>query len=346
MGTGREPVALPSELAVVDSHTGGEPTRVVVDGLEPFEGAGLVAREAAMRPQLDGLVGFLCGEPRGHAPVHAVLPQPPSSPDADAALLIISALGSLGMCGHALIGAVTTLVETGMLPDRGPRSRYVIETLAGPIAAEAEVDRGRVRSVTFENAPAWVLARSFPVTVPDLGRVEVDVVYGGLWYAVLAADAVGLTIEPGQVARLVALSHAIRAALNADLGRLPDDPLRPTRIPQLLWTGPGIEEGADGRNLATSSELGYDRSPCGTGSSARMALEHARGRLGIGQPYVHESVIGSRFRGELVREVPRGAGVAVVPRITGSAHLTARSTLLARADDPLAGGFHIPPASD
>jgi proline racemase len=332
------------EISVIDSHTAGEPTRVVTGGLPVLEGSTIAERDSSLETELDTLVRVLCGEPRGHAPVHAVLPQPPGDPRADVGLLIISALGSLAMCGHALIGAVTTLVETGALPDRGSPSRYVVETPAGLIDVEADVVDGRVRSVSFENAPSWVLARDVPLALPD-ADVVLDIVYAGLWYAVLDVEAIGSAITPEQVPRLVATSHAIRGRLNERLAELVADQRRPPHIPQLLYVGPPGGPGSDGRNLATSSELGFDRSPCGTGSSARMALLHARGLLGVRDRFVHESVIGTRFEGTIVREEVQGGRVAVIPRITGSAYITAHTTLVIQPDDPLGEGFLIPPAA-
>ena len=205
-------------------------------------------------------------------------------------------------------------------------------------------------SVHVQRAPrvaplvvATEVARAVAVDAPDRGTVEVAVVYGGLWYAVVPTERVGLTIEPANVARLVALSHVIRGALNADLGVLPDDPERPTRVPQLLWTGPAVAADAHGRNMATSSELGFDRSPCGTGSSARMALEHVRGRLGelparAGVPPIGQAPALRRPRVRVLAGGEPG-------RVRHLRRRGVRATLLAQTDDPLAGGFHIPPAS-
>lgn len=335
------------QFFAVDSHTAGEPTRVVVGGFPMLRGSTLREKDAALRDECWPLVRLLTGEPRGHAPMHAVLPLPPCDAKADVSLLIVAALGSLTMCGHALIGAVTTLLELGMLPRRQPTTTLTVETLAGLLSVEAEVSDGKVTQVTFSNAPSWVLATDVVVDVAEVGTVRLDLVYGGLWYAVADVEQFGVDIEPGSLPRLVRLSYLVRRAVNARLSEfdLPRE-LAPTSVPQLLFIGPAKSPGADGRNLATSTELGFDRSPCGTGSSARMALLHARGQLGIGESFVHESVLGTRFVGSLFGETTTGGVRAVLPRITGTAYVTAISQLVSDPDDPLALGFHLPQAGE
>jgi proline racemase len=333
-------------LTVVDSHTAGEPTRIIIGGMPLFQGETLQDKNDIFRSRFDELRGMLTGEPRGHAAMHAVLPLPACDPDADLSLLILSAMGSQPMCGHALIGAVTVLLEVGIVEPVEPITQLMVETLAGLIHVEARVTRDRVTSVTFANAPSWVLERDISLDVPGVGLLSLDIVYGGLWYAVLDAAQLGLEITPPNVPRLVALSQQIRSFLDRRLPEIASHPLAPTRVPSLLYVSPAHETASHGRNLATSSELGFDRSPCGTGSSARMALLYARGELPLGQPFIHESVVGTRFEGRLIEEVATDAGTAVVPAITGSAFITGFSNLVIDPGDPLGAGFFIPAAGD
>lgn len=339
------PLSLPGPIEAVDTHTGGEPTRVVVGGLPPLGGGPLSERNARLLEEHPGLASFLAGEPRGHAPMHAALPLPPSDPRADFSLLILSALGSLDMCGHALIGAVTALIETGEIAADGPERTVRVETLAGLVEAEARITPdGHVESVEFRNAPARAAAGGVGLEVPGVGEVVLDLAYGGLWYAVLDAASLGLEIEPANVPRLVADSARIRRVLNQHLERRAPGRGLPDFVPQLLYTSSRAGEGADGRNMATSTELGFDRSPCGTGSCARMALLHHRGRLGVGDSFVHESVVGSRFTGTILAEVDAPGGPAVIPSIRGSAFITGYNRLAADPRDPMAAGFFIPAA--
>lgn len=339
------PVAFSGPIEVVDTHTGGEPTRVAVGGLPPLEGGALSERNAFLLEEHPGLGPFLTGEPRGHAPMHAALPLPPSDSRADISLLILSALGSLDMCGHALIGAVTALIETGAIEAEGPVHTVRVETLAGLVEAEARIaPDGRTESVEFRNAPARVSAVDVGLDVPGIGEVVLDLAYGGLWYAVLDVGRLGWEIEPDNVPRLVSASAGIRRVLNESLARAAPSEGGPDFVPQLLYVSDEAGPGADGRNMATSTELGFDRSPCGTGSCARMALLHHRGRLAVGDSFVHESVVGSRFIGTVLAEAAAPDGPAIIPSIRGSAFITGYNRLVADPRDPMASGFFIPAA--
>jgi proline racemase len=238
------------------------------------------------------------------------------------------------------------LLDLGILPRTEPITELVVETLAGLIQVRAEVCGERVGRVTFLGAPSWVLARDVPLLVPEIGQLRLDIAYGGLWYAVLDVAQVGVPLERTQVPRLVSISHEIRSKLNRELPALVPHPLAPKQIPQLLFVAPAVGPRANGRNLATSSELGFDRSPCGTGSCARMALLHARGELLVAQRFVHESVLGTCFDGEIVEVLNGpGGGPSIRPSISGSAFITGFSQLVVDPDDPLGQGFFIPAAA-
>lgn len=333
-------------LYVADSHTAGEPTRVVLGGAPRLDGVTLAEKDRQLREILPELLPFLVGEPRGHAPMHAVLPQAPSDEHADLALLIVSALGSLPMCGHALIGAITTLMNLGQLPAKGPTTHVVVETLAGLIDVDVSVGASGIGPVRFTNAPSFVLRRNISLEVPEVGRVVIDLVYAGLWYAVMDVQQVWPNLTLDSVPRLVRVSHKIRRELNDHLHEIGLADQAPKSISQLLYVGRSLTDGADGRNMATSTELGFDRSPCGTGSCARMALMHARGELSVGVEYTHESVIGTRMLGRIEGTCKVGERDAVLVSIAGHAHLTALGQLVAEQDDPLGPGFLVPAASD
>ncbi|MBM2615682.1 proline racemase family protein [Actinoplanes sp. LDG1-06] len=302
-------------MSAIDSHTAGEPTRVITGGLPPLTGVTLAEKQASLYASWPDLIGMVVGEPRGHAPSHATVVLPPTRPDADLSLLILSALGPLEMCGHALIGTVTTLLETGLY--QSPTLR--IETLAGLITAHATVHDGEVTHVRFQGAPSYVEHDNLPVDVPGFGVVPVSLVYGGLWYAVVDVAAIGMTIHLDHVNALVTAGSRIRAAL-------------PRRVPQTLFVADGLV------NMATSDELGFDRSPCGTGTCARLALMHARGELAPGESREFTSITGTRFTGRIASATDD----RVHPEISGSAWLTARTTLLFSPTDPLRAGFFVP----
>jgi proline racemase len=331
-------------VRVIDSHTAGEPTRVVVGGLPELAGRSLAEKEADLLAEHADLIRLLVGEPRGHAPWHAVLPLPPLHPDADLSVLILSALGSLTMCGHALIGTVTTLLETERIPAREPATEVVVETLSGLVRAEARVDEGKVRSVRFRGVPSWVAITGLEVEVG--GRTFcVDIAFGGIWFALVRVEQTGMPIAVESVPGLVALSHRIRLEVNRLLTeRTGLPPGTPGQVDQLLYVGPPSSPGADGQNLATSTGLGFDRSPCGTGCCARMAWHFARGELAVGDTFVHESVLNTMFTGTIQAQTEVTGGPAIIPTITGSAYLTGFNELVLDSDDPLGAGLFLPAA--
>ncbi|MDE0232104.1 MAG: proline racemase family protein [bacterium] len=331
-------------LHVIDSHTAGEPTRVVTEGFPELEGDSLEEMEADLVSRHWDVARMLVGEPRGHAPTHAVLPLPPFRSDADLSILILSSLGSLTMCGHALIGTVTTLVETGRIQPTEPVTRVAVETLSGLVMADAHVEGTKVRAVTFQGVPSWVAVTGLEVAV-DGQTFEADLGFGGIWYALVSVEQTGLRIAVDSIPSLVALSHRIRLAVNRVLSAGAGwPPGTPDQVDQLLFFGPPVSPGADGQNMATSTGLGFDRSPCGTGSCARMARAHARGELAVGDTFVHESVLNTMFTGTVEAETEAYGRKAIIPTITGSAYLTAFSQLVLDSHDPLGEGIFIPAA--
>ena len=317
---------------------------MVTGGFPELEGATLREMETDLLAKHADLVRMLVGEPRGHAPWHAVLPLPPFHPEADLSILILSALGSLTMCGHALIGTVTSLVETLRIEPVEPVTRVVVETLSGLVVAEARVEGAKVRSVTFRGVPSWVAVTGLDIEVEG-HPFEVDIAFGGIWFALVRIEQTGVPIAVESVPGLVALSHRIRLAVNRVLQEGTDRPPgTPGQVDQLLYVGPPSSPAADGQNLATSTGLGFDRSPCGTGSCARMAWHFMQGELGVGDVFVHESVLNTMFTGAVMAESEVSGRRAIIPAITGSAFITGFNQLVLDKGDPLGGGFFIPAA--
>ena len=331
-------------VRVIDSHTAGEPTRVVVGGFPQLEGRSLAEKEADLLANHADLMRLLVGEPRGHAPWHAVLPLDPLHPAADLSVLIVSALGSLTMCGHALIGTVTTLVETERIPAHEPVTGVVVETLSGLVRAEARVDGGKVHSVKFRGVPSWVAVTGLEVEVGGQA-FEVDIGFGGIWFALVRVEQTGVPIAVETVPGLVALSHRIRLEVNRMLREQSCwPPGTPERVDQLLYVGPPSSPWAHGQNLATSTGLGFDRSPCGTGCCTRMAWHFERGEMAVGDTFVHESVLNTMFTGTIKAETEVDGHRAIIPTITGSAYLTGFNELVLDREDPLGAGLFLPAA--
>jgi proline racemase len=327
-------------FAAVDSHTEGMPTRVVTGGVGPIPGATMLERRATFLREMDDLRLLLMREPRGHAAMSGAILQPPTRDDADWGVLFIEVSGCLPMCGHGTIGVATVLVETGMVAVTEPETVVRLDVPAGLVEARVAVEGGRARSVTLRNVPAFLHGRDLAVAVDGLGEVGYDMAFGGNFYAIVDATAVGLSVDPARSDELVERGLAVMAAIDAaDRPVHPEDE-RIAGCHHVVFHEPG-RDGAHAR-AATSIHPGWlDRSPCGTGTSARMAQLHARGELGIGEPFVNESVIGTRFTGRLVAETTVAGRPAVVPEITGRAWITGMGQYLLDAEDPFPAGFAL-----
>jgi proline racemase len=317
-------------IDAVDSHTEGMPTRVVTGGVDPIPGATMLDRKLHFEAEMDDLRLLLMREPRGHGAMSGAILQPPTRPDADWGVLFIEVSGCLPMCGHGTIGVATVLVETGMVPTQEPETLVRLDTPAGLVEARVAVSGGRATAVTLRNVPSFLYERE-----RRLGDLTVDIAFGGNFYAFVPVD----DLDPANAREYIDRGAEIMAAVNEDPPVHPLDE-RITGCRHVVFHAPG-RDGAHARN-ATSIHPGWlDRSPCGTGTSARMALLHARGELAIGEDFVNESLIGTRFTGRLVGETAVGDLPAVVPEITGRAWVTGSGEYLLHADDPFPAGFAL-----
>jgi proline racemase len=319
-----------TSFEAVDSHTEGMPTRVITAGVDPIPGATMLERKLHFEREMDDLRLLLMREPRGHSAMSGAILQPPARDDADWGVLFIEVSGCLPMCGHGTIGVATVLVETGRVEVREPETVVRLDTPAGLVEARVAVEGGRARSVTIRNVPSFLYERDRRV-----GDVVCDIAFGGNFYALVPVE----TVDPADADAFIRRGAEIMAGVNEDPPVHPED-RRIAGCRHVIFHAPG-RDGASARN-ATSIHPGWlDRSPCGTGTSAAMAALHARGRLAIGEPFVNESVIGTRFTGRLVEETRVGAFAAVVPEITGRAWVTGMGRYVLDAEDPFPAGFAL-----
>ena len=308
------------EIEVVDSHTEGEPTRVVVGGWPSPSGATMLDRREMMRRTQDHLRAGVVREPRGHDAIVGALLTPPVTPGAVAGVVFFNDVGYLGMCGHGLIGVVRTLEFLGRIEP----GRVAIDTPVGTVQADLEP----TGVITVENVPAFRYRSDVAVDVPGVGSVRGDVAYGGNWFFLTElADA---SLEIGNVRSLLDMTTAIRDALDRSGVTGADG----ARVDHIELFAAARRPDADSRNFVLCPGAAYDRSPCGTGTSAKMATLHARGRLGIGQPWRQESITGSLFTGWLSARDGQ-----LIPHIGGRAFVTGRSTLLFDDHDPFRFGI-------
>ena len=327
-------------FSAVDSHTEGMPTRVITGGVGPIPGATMLERKLHFEQHLDELRLLLMREPRGHGAMSGAILQPPLLEGADWGVVFIEVSGCLPMCGHGTIGVATVLVETGMVRVTEPETRVCLDTPAGLVEARVTVEGGRARSVALRNVPSFLLARDRTVTV-DGHTLVYDMAFGGNFYALLPAESAGVVVDPARAGDLIERGLAIMAAVNET-----DRPVHPgdDRIAgcrHVVFTAPG-SDGPRSQRSATSIHPGWlDRSPCGTGTSAKLAAAHARGELAVGEELVNESVIGTRFGGRIVAETEVAGLPAIVPEISGRAWITGMGQYVLDPEDPFPAGFAL-----
>ena len=325
-------------ISAVDSHTEGMPTRVITGGVGVLPGATMAERRQWFMANSDDLRTLLMFEPRGHASMSGSILQPPTRPDADFGVLFIEVSGLLPMCGHGTIGTATVLVETGMVPVTEPVTRIRLDTPAGLVVADVTVEDGAARSVTLQNVPSFALALDQHVTVPGFGQVGYDMAFGGNFYAIVELERLGLPFDRAAKNELLSAGLAIMEAINAQ--NLPVHPERPdiTGCHHVYLAAPG-STAQHSRHAMAIYPGWFDRSPCGTGTSARMAQLHARGELALDTDFVNESFIGTTFTGRLIEQTRVGDLDAVVPTITGRAWVTGTAQYLLDPTDPFPAGF-------
>jgi proline racemase len=327
-----------SVLHAVDSHTEGMPTRVITGGVGTIPGATMAERRAYFIENMDQLRTRLMYEPRGHAAMSGAILQPPTRPDADHGVLFIEVSGALPMCGHGTIGVTTVLVETGMVPVVEPVTTVALDVPAGLVTAEVAVRDGRATAVTIRNVASFAVALDAKIDVPGFGSVRYDLAFGGNFYAIVELDELGLPFERAEQERLLDAGLAILGAINAaDPPVHPEDPAV-RDVHGVYLTAPG-STAAHSRHAMVLPPRWFDRSPCGTGTSARMAVLHARGELPLDTDFVNESFLGTSFTGRLVGETTVGGQPAVLPTITGRAWITGTAQFLLDPEDPFPAGF-------
>ncbi|MGE0441776.1 MAG: proline racemase family protein [Gemmatimonadales bacterium] len=342
----RHPEFLPGRLpadriTVIESHTGGEPFRVIVGGVPAIPGSTMVAKRAYAREHLDGIRRRLMWEPRGHADMYGCFLTDPVSPGADLGVLFLHNEGFSTMCGHGIIALATVLVEAGLVEAVEPTTRIAIDTPAGLVQAAVMVADGRVVRVRFTNVASWVEALDQSVTVPGLGTVRYDLAFGGAFYAYVDASDLGLALVPAQAGRLIEAGRAIKRAVQASREIPHPFESELSFLYGTIFTGPPADPGAYSRHVCIFADGELDRSPTGTGVSARLALLAVRGALAPGERIRIESIVGSEFGGRIVERTTFGPHEAVVPEVDGVAYLTGRAEFWTDPADPLGGGFLI-----
>ena len=340
-------------IQAVDLHAAGEPGRVIVGGVLDVPGDSMYEKMAWLRANADDLRLRMLREPRGYPASCCNLILPPTRPEADAGFVIMEQVEYPGMSGTNTICVVTTLLETGMLPMVEPVTELTLEAPAGLIRVRAECTGGKVRAVTFRNVPAFAAHLDAVIEVPTLGTLTVDVAYGGMFYVIADAEPLGFRLTPDEGRDIVRVSEMIKAAAADQLPVTHPEQPGFSGITIAELAGPPHDPANDGRNVVTVStgKLDWDkpstwtgvidRSPCGTGTCARMAVLHARGQLALDEDFRHEGILGTVFTGRLVEETTVGDRPAVVPTLTGEAWITGFASYVVDPEDPYPDGFTV-----
>jgi proline racemase len=340
-------------IAAVDVHACGEPGRVIIGGVLDVPGASMFEKKVFLEQHADSLRKRMLREPRGYPALCCNLILPPADPAADAGLIIMEQTEYPAMSGSNVICAATVLIETGMVKVQEPVTELTLDTPAGLVRVRAQVQNGKARSVTFRNVPSFATHLDATLAIPSYGSISVDVAYGGMFYVIADASQFGLSLAAHEAREIMKIGEMLKAAAREQLEvSHPEKPgIGSVSISQL--SAPPTDPQADRKNAVVVSAGSFDwnrpetwsasldRSPCGTGTSARMAVLHAKGQLPLGREFVHESILGTLFKGRLVEEVQIGPYRGVVPEITGAAWITGFANYVLDPSDPFPEGFTL-----
>lgn len=326
-------------VTCIETHTEGEPTRTILSGFPKIPGNTMEEKMLYMMEHQDWLRKAICFEPRGNDVMSGTIVTAPCDPRADFGVLYYEVGNWMPMCGHDTIGVSTALVESGLVQAQEPYTHLTLDTPSGLVQVSIEVRDGVAQRVSFQNAPAFVMNRNVSVQVPEYGSIQLDIAYGGNVFAIVPAASMDLVLEKENARQIVEKGNYLKKFINEQVEiRHPYLEIM-NQVTHVEFYAPGTNGISDVKNAVVIPPAAIDRSPCGTGTSAKMALLHAQGKLRVGQPFVHESLIGSLFHCTIVEETQVSGIPAIVPEISGRAFVMGKSTLLFDPRDPFPEGF-------
>jgi proline racemase len=330
---------LSNMLTVVDAHTEGEPFRIVTSGFPTIRGRTMQDKNRYVEKNLENLRRMILYEPRGRSTMCGAFLVEPTVPEADVGVIFMEPIGLVPMCGHGSMAIAKVLVETRRVEVTEPVTQVKLDTHAGLVSLAVSVKNGKVGRVTLRNVESFSYVRDVEIRTDRFGNVRVDIAYGGSFYAIVLSRDLGLESVPKEARKLVEYREIIRHAIQEQLKIRHPKGGGLEKVLYVQFTGPPTHPKADMKNVVVVAPEGLDRSPCGTGTSARMADLFARGKMSVGDELVHESIIGTLFRGKIVAETKLGKYPAIIPEISGNAYVTGFQQLIVELDDPLKEGF-------
>lgn len=326
------------KFTTVDSHTMGEATRIILDGFPELKGNSMMEKKQYLERYFDDYRKALMLEPRGHRDMFGALLTDPVSQEADIGVIFMDSSGYLNMCGHGSIGSATIAVETGLVEMVEPYTTVVLEAPAGIIRAKVYVVEGKVKEVSILNVPSFLYKENLELELEDFGKVEFDISFGGSFFALVDSVKIGIEIEQKNLDKLTDFGMKLLDKINQMIS-VKHPYLDITTVDLIEIYGPTNKKGVNKKNVVIFGEAQADRSPCGTGTSAKVATLYARGELNLNEEFVYESITGSTFTGVATKEIEINGMKAIVPRITGSAYITGFNQWIIDDKDPLAYGF-------
>jgi 4-hydroxyproline epimerase len=324
----------------IDAHTCGNPVRLVSGGVPFLEGKNMLEKRQYFLDNLDWIRKGLMFEPRGHDMMSGSMLFPPHDPENDFAVLFIETSGCLPMCGHGTIGTITIAIEEGLIQPKTP-GFLRMEAPAGLVLVEYRQEGKKVKSVKLTNVKSFLAAEGLEIETEELGKLTADVAYGGNFYCIVDPQENFPGLEHYKAEQLISMARNLRQKMNEKYEFVHPEHAQIRGLSHVLWTGTTLDQTSTARNAVFYGDKAIDRSPCGTGTSARMAQWHAKGKLKKGEPFVHESFIGSKFTGIVEEETQVGEIPAIIPSIEGWAVITGYNTIFLDDEDPYVHGFQV-----
>lgn len=328
-----------TKLRAIDSHTAGEPTRIVTEGMPEVPGATMPEKKAFLEENLDYVRTALMHEPRGHQNMFGSIKMPKTVDEADFGIIFMDGGGYLNMCGHGTIGFCSAMVDTKQVEVQEPITKIVLEAPAGIVKADVEVKNGKAQRVSFRNVPSFLYKEDCKVELPGVGTVTFDISFGGSFFALVKATELKVDIEPKNATEITNKALALRDIINKEIPMVHPTMPHIKTVDLVEVYGPAKSSDATLQNVVIFGQGQVDRSPCGTGTSAKMAYLYAKGELKLNEEFVYESILGTKFYGKVIEETTVGDFKAVIPQVSGSAYITGFNEFIIDEDDPVKYGF-------
>lgn len=328
-------------IEFVDTHTMGEPTRIIIDGLPELVGKTIMDKKEYLEKNLDYIRTMAMNEPRGHNDMFGAIVTPAINKEADIGVIYMDGGGYLNMCGHGTIGLATLLVEDKYIEVMEPFTHITLDTPAGLVKVRVKVENGRAMEVSFTNVPSFLYKEDLIVNMDEIGDVSVDISFGGSFFAIVNAKELGIRVETENIDKIIELGLKLREKINKEFKvKHPNKPeINKVDLVE-IYDEPSNEK-ANYKNVVVFGKNQFDRSPCGTGTSAKMARLHDSGQLAINEEFVYESIMGTLFTGKILEETKIGKFNGIIPEITGRAFITGKGFLISHEEDPFRYGFSL-----